>query len=346
MLKIGIIGATGYTGSELVRLLTLHPKVNITLLTSERQSGIKFKNVVPLIGDQIPDLVLQSCEVEKLIPQADFFFCALPHGTSIPVVAGLVRAGKPVVDLSADYRFQNLDTYEKWYEKHKEPEIVKLSVYGLAELYREKIRKARLVGNPGCYPTSALLPLIPLIKAGIIKLDSIIIDSKSGASGAGKTPDPTLIFCEVNESIKAYKVGEHRHTPEIEEVLSDQVAKKIIVSFTPHLIPMTRGILTTIYFSPSKTVTTEDVLEILSKQYSKEPFVKVLEKGTLPTTAQVKGTNCCYIAAKVDQRAGRVIIVSVIDNLIKGAAGAAIQNMNIMNGWEEALGLPITPLYP
>jgi N-acetyl-gamma-glutamyl-phosphate reductase len=251
-----------------------------------------------------------------------------------------------VVDLSADFRFKDPAVYEKWYQKHTAPDLLTESVYGLPELHRDKIRNAKIVGNPGCYPTGALIGLIPLIKKGMISLENIVIDSKSGVSGAGRDVVLESLFCEVDEGVRAYKIFEHRHLPEIEQELSEMVQKKVAVTFVPHLIPMDRGILTTIYLILTKKWKTEEVLNTFQEHYQKEPFIRICPKGKLPNTKNVRGSNYCDVGVKVNEADGRTVIVTAIDNLVKGASGEAVQNMNIMLGYPDAMGLLATPLFP
>jgi N-acetyl-gamma-glutamyl-phosphate reductase len=261
-------------------------------------------------------------------------------------VPSFVQRGKRVVDLSADFRLQDPAVYERWYQKHTAPELLKESVYGLPELHRKKIGEAKIVGNPGCYPTGALIGLIPLVEKGMISLESIIIDSKSGVSGAGRDVVLESLFCEVNEGVRAYKIFEHRHTPEIEQELSQLVQKKVNVTFVPHLIPIDRGILTTLYVILAKKMKTEEVLNIFEQYYEKEPFVRICQKGKIPNTKNVRGSNYCDIGVKVNEGDGRLVVVTAIDNLVKGASGEAVQNMNIMLGYPETMGLDVVPLTP
>ncbi len=345
MIDVGVIGATGYTGVELVRLLLAHPQVNLKVVTSEKSSGSKFSEVFPAFAG-LCDLELEPfypVEVSKKIQVA---FLCLPHKSSQEAAAKLRERGLKVIDLSADFRLKSAKEYEQWYEKHQYPNLLKEAVYGLPELYRDKIKTAKLVANPGCYPTSAALALAPLLKEKLIALDSIIIDSKSGASGAGRSVSVDLLFSEVNEGFKAYKVGSHRHTPEIEQTLSDLAGEKVFISFTPHLVPMDRGILSTVYVKPFRKLKTADVLKVFKNFYKNEKFVRVKAEGLFPNTKDVRTTNFCDIGAFYDERVDRIVVISAIDNLTKGAAGQALQNFNLMSGFEEGLGLKLFPHIP
>jgi N-acetyl-gamma-glutamyl-phosphate reductase len=277
---------------------------------------------------------------------ADVIFMATPHGEAMAVAPAFVDAGKKVIDLSADFRLRDLDVFEKWYHKHTAPELAMKAVYGIPELYRDEIRKAQLVANPGCYPTSAILALAPALREKIIDPTTIIIDSKSGVSGAGRDPVIGSLFCEVDEGFKAYKVNEHRHGPEIEQELSVLAGSEVKVSFTPHLLPLTRGILSTIYASLKKTLSTAELIALYNDFYKGERFVRVLRKGMYPNVSSVKGTNFCHVGLSVDPRTNRVIILSAIDNLVKGASGQAVQNMNLMCGLREDTALDMIALFP
>ncbi len=348
MLKVGIIGASGYTGAELARVLSGHPKVEITVITSRKWAGRPLGDCYP--GLAHIDLKFVNHVEEDVTGKADLFFTALPHKAAMEAVKSCLDAGKKVVDLSADFRLADVKTYEEHYGPHSCPELLSEAVYGLAEIYGDEIAGARLVANPGCYPTSALLPLYPLIKEGIIDAQGLIIDAKSGVTGAGRDANETTHFCHAHESIKAYKIASHRHTPEIEAQLSLAAGDGVQVVFTPHLIPMGRGMLSTIYATPAPntttTVTREAVESVWAKAYADSPFVNVAKGDGLPDSAHVRGTNCCIMAVRVDERNGRLIILSAIDNLAKGASTQAIQNMNIMMGWDQSEGLDLAPLYP
>jgi N-acetyl-gamma-glutamyl-phosphate reductase len=343
--KIGVVGATGYTGVELLRLLLHHPEVEVTALTSQKYAGVPIDQVFPSLMKHL-HLKCEELAIDQISKKTDFIFTAVPHKTAMETVPLFYRQGKKVVDLSADFRFKDADVYERWYQKHTSADLLPESVYGLPELHREKIRTAKIVGNPGCYPTGALIGLIPLVKKGMVSLENIVIDSKSGVSGAGRDVVLESLFCEVNEGVKAYKIFEHRHLPEIEQELSEMTQKRVAVTFVPHLIPMDRGILTTIYLVLTKKWKTEEVLNAFQEHYQKEPFIRIYPKGKLPNTKDVRGSNYCDIGVKVNEADGRTVIVTAIDNLVKGASGEAVQNMNIMLGYPETMGIEVLPLAP
>jgi N-acetyl-gamma-glutamyl-phosphate reductase len=346
MTKVAICGGSGYTGIELIRILSGHSKVEIATITSEKSAGKKLADLFPHLHS-CGDLVYEPLRQEKLLKKADVFFLALPHGASQEAVDFFFRNGKKVIDLSADYRLRNPDTYKTWYGlSHDFVSTLRKAVYGLPEIYRSRIGRTALVANPGCYPTSAILGLLPALKAKIIDAGSIVIDSKSGTSGAGRKADVAVSFCEVNEGFKAYGIGTHRHTPEIEQELSSLAGREITVNFTPHLLPVDRGILTTIYAKMTKKADTSSVLNIYRKRYSGEPFVKVHDEGVFPNIKNVRGTNVCEIGLKVNPRTNTLVVVSVIDNLVKGASGQAVHNMNIMMGFPETEGLDRISLFP
>jgi N-acetyl-gamma-glutamyl-phosphate reductase len=337
MIRVAILGASGYSALELIRLLLRHPEVEITALTTRQPEPRHVDRVHPSLAGRL-DLQLENLSPAEVAERADCIFCCLPHGASAAVVAELLPLGKKVIDLSADYRLKDAAEYEHWYGlKHPDPKRLGTAVYGLPELYREQIKTASLVANPGCYPTSAILALAPLLKGGFISPDGIIIDSKSGVSGGGREPKPHLHFPECNESVSAYGVGTHRHTPEINQILSNIVRrpKPVNVIFTPHLIPMDRGILSTCYAEPTDALLGRATLDILETFYREEPFVRV--SAALPATKDVVGTNFCHITYRIVR--GRMIVISVIDNLVKGASGAAVQNFNLMHGFEETTAL-------
>ncbi len=342
--RVAIVGASGYAGAELVRLLVRHPGAEIGVLTADRKAGQRLGAVFPhLAGAALPDLVaLDTVDWAGV----DVVFCGLPHGTTQEVVAGLPSRLK-VIDLSADFRLADTDTYARWYgHAHRAPELQKDAVYGLSELARDAISKARLVACPGCYPAAALLPLVPLIEAGGIVPEDIIIDAKSGVSGAGRGLNEATLFAEVGEGIHAYGVASHRHTPEIEQELSLAAGRPVPVNFTPHLVPMNRGILSTIYLKLSDGATADDLRAMLGERYRGEPFVRVVPEGVAPATRHVRGSNHCLIGVFADRLAGRAIILSVLDNLVKGASGQAVQNMNLICGFAETDGLEQEPLFP
>jgi len=346
MLKVAIVGASGYTGVELIRILHCHPEVAVICVTSERSAGKKVSDVYPSLRGRC-DLVLENLEPVRVGGKTDFIFTALPHKAAMEVVPTFLRLGKKVVDLSADYRLKDPREYEKWYEPHLNPTLLKKAVYGLPELKRVKIAKADLLANPGCYPTSVILGLAPLLKKKLIDPSAIIVDSKSGVTGAGRSAKVDILYCEVNEGFKAYGVGGvHRHIPEMEQELSLLAGEKLTITFTPHLVPMDRGILSTLYAVPVKTLSTAMLVKLYNDFYKEEPFVRVLDQGCYPSTAYVRGSNFCDIGLTVDNRTGRVIVVTAIDNLVKGASGQAVQNMNIMCGFPEAMGLEGLALFP
>ena len=338
MPKIAVVGATGYTGFELLRLLGSHGGVEVMALTSETYAGEKVDEVFPALAS-VHDRTLVKFEL-SVCEGADLVFCCLPHRVAMNTVPSLLEAGHRVVDFSADYRLRDFGVYEAWYKtKHTSPERIADAVYGIPELYREDIKKARLVANPGCYPTGAILSLAPLLRARLIKPDSIIVDAKSGVSGAGRKADLGLQFGEVNEGFKAYGVGNHRHTPEIEQELSVALGDVVQVSFTPHLAPMTRGILSTIYAGGEGGADASAVRAALRDAYADEPFIRLMPEGALPNVTQVAGSNYVDIGLVYDERTSRFIVVVAIDNLVKGASGAAVQNMNLMLGLPETQGL-------
>ncbi|MFZ5625944.1 MAG: N-acetyl-gamma-glutamyl-phosphate reductase [Bacillota bacterium] len=345
MIKVGIVGATGYTGAELIRILQGHPEVKIEVLTSQSYAGQEIAQVFPQLSPlELPVLIEQ--EQDKLT-EVDVAFLALPHGVSMPIAARLLAAGVKVIDLGADFRLKDARAYQTWYGlEHTYPQLLAEAVYGLPELKREQIAAARLVANPGCYPTSILLALAPALVHQLIEVETIIADSKSGVSGAGRGVSLGVHFSEVNENFKAYNVGQHRHTAEIEQELAELAGEKLTVTFTPHLVPMTRGILSTVYAKLRKNLEEEEIRAIYRDYYQGEPFVQVLAAGQYPQTKWCAGTNRAFIGLKKDARTGRLILVSAIDNLVKGASGQAVQNMNILFGLPETMGLAQTGLWP
>ncbi len=346
MIRAAVLGAPGYGGGELLRLLTMHPETTITLLGGHSAAGKHILDVSPHLRGYV-DLMVEDASCDSIKEKADVVFLALPHGLAVDIATALIPAGVKVIDLGADFRFQDTTVYETWYKvKHNNPELAKTAVYGLPELWRDEVKGASLIANPGCYPTSAILGLYPLIQAGIIDLSSLIIDSKSGVTGAGRTPSAGNIYSETNESIKAYGISTHRHTPEIETRLGRIAGAALLVNFTPHLTPMNRGILSTMYANLKPEGLDCDIQALYEKAYADEFFVRVLPKGTLPQTQWVRGSNFCDIGVTVDVRTKRVIVVSAIDNLMKGAAGQAVQNMNLMFGLPENTGLLLPPVFP
>jgi N-acetyl-gamma-glutamyl-phosphate reductase len=346
MLKVGIIGASGYTGVELLRILGNHPKVNLTVATSRQYCGTAVHDVFPsLLG--ISGLTYENPPLAELAGKADLFFTAVPHQTAMDLVPDLLESGKRVIDLSADFRLSDLAVYEKWYQPHTSPQYLTQAVYGLPELNRGRIQGGSLVANPGCYPTSIILALAPLLKENCIDTSTIIADSKSGTSGAGRGASTATLFCEVHDGFKPYKVARtHRHTPEIEQELSILAGHRVKLSFTPHLLPISRGILSTVYASLGKDISEGRITELYGEFYQNEPFVRVLPGSLLPSTQNVRGSNYCDIAVRVDTETNRVIAMSAIDNIVKGAAGQAVQNMNIIAGFDETTGLNQVPLFP
>jgi len=338
MINAAIIGATGYAGAELVRILSGHPDTKITILTSRQYAGVPFAKVYPAMTG-IVSLVCEELSADQIGERADIIFIALPHKLPMAIAPELIKRGKKVIDLSADFRFSDVSKYESFYQPHTAKELLKEAVYGLCEVYADKIKNARIIGNPGCYPTSVLLPLIPLLKESLLDTNTIIADSKSGVSGAGRSPSLTVHFCEVSESFKAYKVASHRHAPEMEEILSREAGKSVQITFVPHLIPMSRGMLTTTYASLAKKISSDDIRDCLASFYKGRPFVRISPDGSVPNTLHVRGTNYCDIGFKIEERNNRLIMISAIDNLVKGAAGQAVQNMNIMMGLDETTGL-------
>lgn len=346
MLKVAIVGASGYTGVELLRILHSHPEVAVTCVTSEQSAGRPVSSVFPSLRGRC-DIVLENLEPVGIAEKVDIVFTALPHKAAMEVVPTFIKMGKDVIDLSADYRIHDADTYGKWYEPHLNPELLPEAVYGVPELRRAEIAEASLIANPGCYPTSVILGLAPLLKGKVIDPKSIIVDAASGTSGAGRGAKVDNLYCEVNEGFRAYGVGGvHRHIPEIEQELSLLAGTPLNITFTPHLVPMDRGILSTIYSQPAGSVKASDLIALYEAFYDGEPFVRVLPEGVLPSTAHVRGSNFCDIGVTVDQRTGRVIVISAIDNLVKGASGQAVQNMNLMCGLPETLGLDLLPVFP
>lgn len=343
-LRVGVMGASGYTGADLVRLLLCHPAAEIVALTADRHAGKPYATVFPhLASAPLPDLVTID-EVDWSM--LDVVFCGLPHGTTQALIAGLPGSVK-VVDLSADFRLRDADIYAEWYgHPHQAPALQGEAVYGLTEWYRPAIRESRLVANPGCYPTAVLLALLPLVSAGLIDVDHLIIDAKSGVSGAGRSLKEANLFCEAGEGTHAYGVGRHRHMPEIEQEIAAVAARPVTVSFTPHLLPMNRGELITGYVQCSAGAGADDLRAALHARYAAEPFVHVLPGGVSPATRHVRGSNLCHIGVFADRRPGHAIVIAAIDNLVKGSSGAAIQNMNLMCGFDETLGLGQMPLFP
>ena len=346
MIKAGIIGATGYAGAEIVRLLMGHPEAEIKWYGSRSYSDQRYADIYRNMFQIVED-VCKDDNLDKLAEEVDVIFTATPQGFCASVINEEILSKVKVIDLSADFRIKDVKTYEKWYGiEHKSPEYIKEAVYGLCEINREDIKKARLVANPGCYTTCSILSLYPLVKEGLIDPSTIIIDAKSGTSGAGRGAKLDNLFCEVNENMKAYGVATHRHTPEIEEQLGYAAGEEIVLNFTPHLVPMNRGILVTAYASLKEKVSYETVKAAYDKYYEKEKFVRVLDKDVCPQTKWVEGSNYVDVNFKIDERTGRVIVMGALDNLVKGAAGQAVQNMNLVFGLEESTGLDLVPMFP
>lgn len=345
MMKIGIYGASGYTGQELMRLLFRHPEVRVDVVTSRRFAGSPVADVFPQFTD-LQDLEFTNAPPEKVAEAVNFVFLALPHGTSMDVVPAFFHTGMKMIDLSADFRLRDVACYEQWYGKHTSASLIREAIYGIPELYRSAMKESRFVAVPGCYPTSAILGLAPAVKEHMVRSSSIIVDSKSGVSGAGREPQITSLFCEVNEGFKAYKIAQHRHTPEIEQELSLLAGHEVRISFTPHLVPLNRGILSTIYADLSSDCTADDLLKLYRSFYAGEKFIRIYKAGMFPNISSVRGSNYCDIGIAVDKRTRRAIIVSVLDNLIKGASGIAVQSMNIMCGFREDAGLEMISPFP
>lgn len=346
MIRVGIIGATGYAGAELVRLLQGHKEAEIVWYGSRSYIDKKYADIYQNMFQIVDDKCLED-NIEELAGQADIIFTATPQGYLASILTEEILSQVKVIDLSADYRIKDVTVYEKWYGiSHKSPQFIKEAVYGLCEVNREQIRKARLVANPGCYTTCSILTVYPLAKEGLIDMQSLIFDAKSGTSGAGRGAKTDNLFCEVNESMKAYGVATHRHTPEIEEQLSYASGENVVLNFTPHLVPMNRGILVTAYANLKKGVTDDEIRAAYDTYYKKEKFVRVLEEGICPQTRWVKGSNYVDVNFKTDPRTGRVIMMGAIDNLVKGAAGQAVQNMNLLFGLAEDEGIGLVPMFP
>lgn len=351
MVKVGIIGATGYAGNELVRLLMGHKDVEIMWYGSRSYIDKKYAEVYQNMFEIVEDTCLDD-NMEELASKVDVIFTATPQGFLAGVLTEEILSRVKIIDLSADFRIKDVKTYEKWYKiEHKSPQFIEEAVYGLCELNRDKIKGARLIANPGCYTTCSILTAYPLVKEGLIDPDTLIIDAKSGTSGAGRGAKLPNLFCEVNENMKAYGVTNHRHTPEIEEQLGYAAGKEIMVNFTPHLVPMNRGILATEYAALNKKAdgtlpTYGEVKAIYDKYYKNEKFVRVLEKDICPETKWVEGSNYVDVNFKIDERTGRIVMMGALDNLVKGAAGQAVQNMNLLFGFDEAEGLNLVPMFP
>ncbi|WHY78767.1 N-acetyl-gamma-glutamyl-phosphate reductase [Neobacillus sp. WH10] len=345
-MRAAVIGGTGYGAIELVRLIKKHPFLEAGSVVSNSQAGFTFSDIYPHLSNVVVQ-PLETFNKERLCEENDIVFFATPSGVSSKLVPKLLEKGKKCVDLSGDFRLKKAEEYESWY-KHSpvDEKYLNQATYGLSEINTIEIKNASFIANPGCYPTAATLGLIPILKSNLAVIDSIIIDAKSGVSGAGRGLSLTSHYAEINENLKAYKLGEHQHIPEIEQVLSDESGTPITITFTTHLVPMTRGIMCTMYVNLKEKISTEKVLELYKQFYQESYFIRVRPEGNIPSTKEVFGSNFCDIGLYVDERTNRLTIISVIDNLVKGAAGQAIQNVNIMNGWDERTGLTDIPMYP
>ncbi len=347
MIKVGVVGGAGYAGMGVLQILCSHPEAEIVWVSSEQaHAGKKLSDLRPSLSG-ICDLVCQPPDITAIIDAVDVVIMALPNGLAMKLVPAILKKGKKAIDVSADFRIKDLDEYKKWYKiDHASPELVAEAVYGLPELFMEKIKGARLIANPGCYPTASILASAPLAGSGLVDPSSIVIDAKSGVSGAGAALTEITHFPECNENLRAYAVASHRHNPEIDQVLGEVSGKKITTTFVPHLIPMNRGIHSTVYATLSAKADTAKLHALYRDFYKGKYFVRVLDQGRFPATKYVSGSNFCDINVVADERSGRVIVMSVIDNLVKGAAGQAVQNMNIICGLDERTGLDGSPLYP
>ncbi len=346
VIRAAILGASGYAGGELARLLLAHPQAQISHMIGVSSAGQQASDLFPYLRGLL-DQTIEPLDMAAVAADSDVLFMAMPHGQGVAPALAALEAGLKVIDIGADFRFRDAAVYEQWYRvKHDAPEWTARAVYGLPEIYRQQIKTAQVVGNPGCYPTASLLSLYPLLKEGLVEPGSVVIDAKSGTSGAGKSPGADNIYCQVNENIKPYKVASHRHTPEIEQVMSDISGEEQVINFTPHLTPMTRGILATTYAKLRRPSSGEELTQLYAATYAGEPFVTVHPHGQWPQSKWAAGSNVCHVGITYDPRTGRVVAAAVIDNLVKGAAGQALQNMNLLFGLPETMGLPQTPLFP
>jgi len=343
--RVGIVGASGYTGLELLRSVLRHPEFELVALTSEQRAGRPVGEAFPAFRGLV-DLDFEALDPGALAGRLDLAFAALPHGTSASVVSALHKAGVAVVDLSADFRLRSLETFETWYGAHQAPELFGQAVYGLPEVYGGLLPGAQLVAAPGCYPTSAILPAAPFLREGCVETGGLFVDSKSGVSGAGRKLDDGLLLAEIGENARAYAVAAHRHTPEIEQELAHAAGEPVSLSFAPHLIPTVRGILTSVLMRPTDRLSTADARGILEAAYANAPFVRVLPEGEFPSLQAVRGSNFCDVAVVSDERAGTLIVLSALDNLVKGSGGQAIQCVNLAQGWPETRGLLEAPWLP
>lgn len=339
MNRVAIVGATGYTGCELLDILLGHPNVTVSSLTAKLDAPVPIHREFPRFRGRI-DLACEPLDPGDVAGKADIVFLSLPHGVSMKYAGFFLGAGAKVIDLSADFRFRDVSVYEKWYGiRHEAPELLEKAVYGLPELHAEEIQRADLIANPGCYPTGTILALAPLVKQGAVSLERVVVDAKSGVTGAGRKASLPLSFGECNESFKAYKVGAHQHTPEIETELGLLAGRSFPILFAPHLVPMNRGILTAAYLVPTGKISTDGIIELYREFYAEAPFVRIMDRGVLVDTKNVLGLNYCDISIVVDDRSGVIVVLSAIDNLVKGAAGQAVQNMNLMCGFPQTMGL-------
>lgn len=344
-MKASVIGATGYAGVELLRLLDCHPEVELGVITSESSTGENIAAMYPHLAKRVSRELASMKDIEQIAAESDVIFIALPHGHAMKMGLQLRNSSARIIDLGGDYRFQDYKVFEEWYKlKHVDPETK--AVYGLTELYRDKVRDAKILANPGCYTTCSILALVPLFKAGLIETKGVIVDAKSGTTGAGRSLKVGSLYCSVNENFHAYSVANHRHTPEIEQVYSDFAGEPVMIQFTPHLLPVDRGILATCYADLKEGVTEAQVADAYNELYGNEFFIRLLGKGACPEIKNVRASNYVDIGWEIDRRTGRIVVMSVIDNLVKGAAGQAIQNMNVMFGFEETAGLRQLPIYP
>jgi N-acetyl-gamma-glutamyl-phosphate reductase len=345
-LRVAVVGASGYTGLELLRILARHPRVELVAVTSEQRAGTPVGRAFPSLAGLI-ELDLEAASPAALAGRADVAFTCLPHAASAPAVRDLRKAGIAVIDLSADFRLRDPEAYRRAYGEHGAPELFGQAVYGLPELHRTELPGAEFVAAPGCYPTSVLLPLAPFLREGLVETDAIVADCKSGVSGAGRKADVAYLFAEVDENVFAYKVGgAHRHVPEMEQEASLAAGREVRIAFTPQLLPVIRGIATSVYARPTRKLTTADARAVLDRAYRAEPFVRVLPEGATPSLQSVRGANFCDVTAVVDERTGLLVLLSALDNLVKGASGQAVQCLNAMRGWPETEGLREAPLVP
>ena len=345
-MRVAVIGASGYTGLELVRIVLRHPELELTVMTSEQRAGQRVADCFPALRD-LTDLSFESAaDPRAFAGRIDVAFTALPHGTAAVVVAALREAGILTLDISADFRLRSADTYREWYGEHGAPDLFGKAVYGLPEVYREEIRSAELIAAPGCYPTGALLPMLPFLRAGVVHTDTIFVDAKSGVSGAGRSLADGFLFAELDGNARAYKVAAHRHVPEIRQEAAVAAGGEVGVTFIPYLIPTVRGIVSSVLMRPNRPLDQAEAHEILSRAYAEEPFVRVLPSGETPALQSVNGSNYCDVAIQVDPHNGSLVALSAIDNLVKGSGGQAVQCLNLMRGWPEATGLSEAPLLP